>query len=266
MNILFLFEHPNEDWWMDGLSQAIDLLGKEHTVTKWNLSNEKGLPHESYDSVIAWGAFGSKPDMLVRANMVHAKKKLLCLAGNATAVPTDKVYDVIFYETEWVKNNYLKDVKGELIHAFGINSQLFNQTPGNLNMPVPMIFDYLGVGSFSSWKRWEKMAEKTGIRMVMGEYQLGNEAESLQIIRNLIRGNVWVSNSVNPFWLSTFYNASRCIYIPATLEGGGERSVLEARASGTKVEIESDNPKLQELLECPIWDEFYYVNQLKKGL
>ena len=102
--------------------------------------------------------------------------------------------------------------------------------------------------------------------MVIGEYQLGNEQESLGIIRELIKGGVWVGGMVNPFNLATLYIKSSVVYIPADITGGGERSVLEARASNTTVEVAPDNPKLQELLTCPVWDEKYYCEQLKKGL
>jgi len=62
------------------------------------------------------------------------------------------------------------------------------------------------------------------------------------------------------------YNRAKIVYIPANIIGGGERAVLEARACGCKVEVEPDNPKLQELLNCPLWDTNYYTDQLVKGI
>jgi len=66
--------------------------------------------------------------------------------------------------------------------------------------------------------------------------------------------------------LNCEYNRAKTVYIPATLMGGGERAILEARSCGCKVKIEDDNPKLKELLTCPIYDVDYYVKQLKRGL
>ncbi len=41
------------------------------------------------------------------------------------------------------------------------------------------------------------------------------------------------------------YNSAAVVYIPCTVDGGGERAVLEAKAAGAVVEVEADNPKLQ---------------------
>lgn len=45
--------------------------------------------------------------------------------------------------------------------------------------------------------------------------------------------------------LNLLYNQAHTVFIPAPVEGGGERAVLEARASGVAVEVAADNPKLQ---------------------
>ena len=71
---------------------------------------------------------------------------------------------------------------------------------------------------------------------------------------------------VEPETLDKIYHAARCVYIPAEVGGGGERAILEARSCGISVEVENDNPKLKELLTCPIWDECYYAEQLRKGI
>lgn len=54
--------------------------------------------------------------------------------------------------------------------------------------------------------------------------------------------------------------------MPDDVLGGGERAILEARSLGVEVEIESDNPKLAELLDSPIYDHLYYAAQLRFGL
>jgi hypothetical protein len=45
--------------------------------------------------------------------------------------------------------------------------------------------------------------------------------------------------------LNLLYNQAHTVFIPAPVEGGGERAVLEARAAGVAVEVAVDNPKLQ---------------------
>ena len=48
--------------------------------------------------------------------------------------------------------------------------------------------------------------------------------------------------------------------------GGGERSLLEARACGTAVEVEEDNPKLIALRDGPMLDHHLYADQLLAGI
>jgi hypothetical protein len=133
-------------------------------------------------------------------------------------------------------------------------------------VPTPVVWDYIGVGSFSNWKRWEKMLDKTGNRLVVGEMQKDNVIESGKIAGELLAGGVMVSNMVNPYDLANLYQWSRTCYIPADTMGGGERAILEARACGLKVEVEDDNEKLKELLDCEIKDHVWYAEQLKKGI
>ncbi|MCL4419168.1 hypothetical protein M1146_03640, partial [Patescibacteria group bacterium] len=99
-----------------------------------------------------------------------------------------------------------------------------------------------------------------------GQMQRGNMLESMQIVSKLISNSVCVSDSVFPDVLAKMYNSSAQVYIPADINGGGERAVLEARACGRTVEVEFDNPKLKELLKVPVWDEHYYADQLKEGI
>lgn len=257
--LLFVYDHKYPETWMDGLWAALNLLEEDFYITKENLqlNNRSGV---NPDFVLGWGGFNSPVDQYLnrfKVNGYKIPKKGLCIGGNA--FPYYEGYDVLFYETEWTKK-YLK-LPENSVHAFGINSDIYNQP----NLPFPLIWDYIGVGSLSNWKRWEKMIDKKGIKLVVGEYQKENSAESGNIANHLLSNNVMVSNMVNPYDLSNFYHWSRTAYIPADINGGGERAVLEARACGLKVEIE-DNPKLEELLTSPIWDEKYYAEQLKKGI
>jgi hypothetical protein len=102
--------------------------------------------------------------------------------------------------------------------------------------------------------------------MAIGELQKENIYESMDIIDALLNGGVMVATEAAPETLLKYYNNSINVYLPALTIGGGERSLLEARACGCNVEVELDNPKLQELLTCPIWDHRYYADQLKKGI
>lgn len=248
MKVLFVSDYKYEV--KDGLWQAINILGFD----RFNIGDD--IPNfKEYDFLLGHGAFHSKVDMLLRT---LPNKKGLCIGGNVHPQDTD-CYDVLFYETEWVKN-FLK-LKGNLVHAFGINTDIFNDYKNKY-----AFIDYLSVGALAKWKRHHLLKNRYGRRFVVGEVQKDNISESMEIITDLLKNGVAIIPQQPTRYLSDLYNSTTTVYVPADIYGGGERAVLEARACGCKVEIEDDNPKLKELLTSPIWDENYYAEQLKKGI
>lgn len=261
MKILFVYYHKNPEYWKDGLWWSIRELSNRENVTMLNLAHEyfDTADTSSFDFILGWGAFGSPADLFMQK--VQGKKKGLCLAGNATQVPVyADNYDIIFYETDWIKNNYLKDVKTRLVKAFGVNTYVYYYMD-----EMPKIYDYLSVGSFSYWKHHDLMKDKIGTKLCIGEVQKDNLSESMDIITDLVTNDIAVSGMVEPEKLNLIYNLSKTVYIPADINGGGERAVLEARACGCNVEIE-DNPKLKELLECDLPSEKVYFNSLYSAI
>jgi hypothetical protein len=254
---LLTFVYDNKNPWMDGLYMAVKKLEQDFEVSWINLAEkEEQIPA---DFTLGWGGLGSKVDEYLE---YIPGKKGLCIGGNAINL-TRTEYDIMFYETDWVREALTLEKFGcKLVKAFGINDAIFNK----IDIAVPVVWDYIGVGAFASWKRWYKMTAKTGNRLVVGEYQLGNEEESLQIIQTLVKGGVMVSPMVHPFDLANLYHWSRTLFLPADIYGGGERAILEARACGLKIEIEDDNPKLKELLDCKIPTSDDYYKSLKKGI
>lgn len=263
--ILFIYDHPNPDMWLDGLSAALDLLEEDFEIERRNLYsnipyNGQNPSDSVHDFVLGWGAFGSKVDIELQ-NHWKSWRKGLCIAGNATPPDGANNYDVLFYETKWYRPQI--EFHPNIVQAFGVNTDIFSP----VDIPTPVVWDYIGVGSFASWKRWEKMAGKQGNKLVVGEYQLNNEQESLNIVRHLVSNGVMVSGMVNPYDLANLYHYSRTLYMPSDIYGGGERAVLEARSCGLQVEIEQDNDKLKELVELEkIPSHIDYAAQLKKGI
>ncbi len=264
--ILFVYDHAKPEYWMDGLWAALKLLEDDFEITRFNNNSDdvdaysKSFLQRDFDFVLAWGAFGSRVDKYVRT--LISKKKGLCVAGNFTLPEEPWRYDVLFYETDWMKENYLPE-HPNTFKAFGVNTDLFFPP----FMGTPIIWDYIGAGCLASWKRWELMPNKPGRKLVVGDYQVKNESESLNIARELLIGNVMVSNQMNPFDLVSLMHNSRTAYIPAMTIGGGERFVLEAKACGLNVEVEDDNPKLKELAALEtVPDHKDYAEALKKGI
>ena len=258
--VLFIYDHTRPEYWCDGLYMALQELEKDFEITKHNLQDDLP-PHGPYDFYLGWGAFNSSVDNFLRIPNKGAVKTGLCIAGNTFPPVGANNYSVLFYETKWYRPQI--SFHKNIVHAFGINSDLFFQS----DLLSPIIWDYIGVGSLADWKRWDKMKDKKGTRLVVGEYQKGNEQESGRIALDLLKSGVMVSDMVSPFDLSNLYNWSRTLYMPSDVNGGGERAVLEARACGLTVEIEDDNPKLKEVLQWdPIPDYKWYASQLKRGI
>jgi hypothetical protein len=269
--ILFVYDHKFSHLWRDGLWAALELINKDKKfeVSKCNLHDEEyqlGVDTSRYDFILGWGAYGSPVDdalKIIKTSDQFSKKPPLglCVAGNASPIPTENIYDVIFYETEWAKENYLSSVKGNLVHAFGTNTDMYNRWK-----EAPIIWDWLSVGAFAYWKRHERMIARSGTKLVIGEIQRDNWQESFDIISDLLLAGVGISGMLYPSKLRNIYNCSDVVYIPADINGGGERAILEARACGRTVEVERDNPKLQELVDGQLFDHHYYAEQLKKGI
>lgn len=262
--VLFIFDAANTTHWRDGLYMALKLLENDFDITYWNLAINRhlGVSLEHFQFVLGWSSFDGEIAHLMRnLKQPHG----LCIGGYMFEPHNINHFDVLFYETEWYADAELKHRHKNCVHAFGINTDIFWDQdalpPGTIR---PKIFDYLTIGSFSAWKRQFKLLEKEGYRMAVGHLQQTDE--SIEIASLLLQYGVGIMGETAPEVVAKLINASKIVYIPATISGGGERSVLEARACGAKVEIEPDNPKLQELMTSPIWDYKYYAAQLKKGI
>lgn len=264
MKILFIYAHNKPEFWLDGLYGALQELARTNSVDFYNIFENKGeFRLENYDFVLGWGAFGSPADEYIRRNRLKIGKCGLCIAGNTTRPFQAEKYDVLFYETNWVKEYLeLATVGVPLVKAFGINTNIFNR----IEYATPIVYDYLGVGAFATWKRWDKFNSKKGMRLVVGEFQKNNQAESSTIVKDLMLNGTGVMPMVHPFDLANLYHWSRTVYIPADVFGGGERAVMEAISCGCSVEIEEDNPKLAEIVATGVVDHIEYAKQLEKGI
>jgi hypothetical protein len=252
--VLFIFRHEYESLWQDGLWRALQVLSFDYEITLHNLMNGNVAPYK-YDFVLGWGAFGSAVDNYMQPMNLP---KGLCIAGVAQPPKGSDNYNVLFYETEWYRPTI--ESHRNIIHAFGINTDIYK--PSNKRK----FWDYVTVGAFASWKRQHLLIDKPGYKLAVGEIQKGNPVESFGIIAKLLGGNVMISDMLEPKKLAEIYCMSKTMYMPSDIFGGGERAILEARACGCEVEIEPDNPKLDELTRCPIWDHNYYAERLKEGI
>lgn len=268
--VLFVYyaEPEIEKAWQDGLWAALKILDKYFEIERYNLFYSKEPSVVVYDFILGWGAWRSPADNFLHRIRMQDKKipTGLCIGGNANAPFMPDDHTILFYETEWYKPTISthKNIK----HAFGVNRKIYRQLEKADFEAFGEVFiwDYTTVGSFSLWKHHEKLLEKTGKRLAIGQIQKNNLNESLDIIGPLILDGVAISDMVPPKDLNIIYNLTDTVFIPADINGGGERAVLEARSAGRKVIVDNDNPKLIGLLQGPIWGEQYYADQLKEGI
>jgi len=195
------------------------------------------------------------------------------LSGSQTPPDPEviKAYVHVFYETSYYQR-WEKHFRSSFL-AFGINTNLY--FPGvrnlafgiNTNLYFPGVrkkkWDYLGIGALRGYKRWERLASRPGRKLIIGE-DSGEQARALRA--ELEARGVEVKGFQRPEVLREYILSSKTVYIPACLQGGGERAVLEARACGVPVEVEEDNPKLQGVLSGPLRNQHDYGDAIKRCL
>lgn len=267
MRILVAYHIPSqrrlETQWADGFVAGVGLLGDGWNVTWHNVGIDEAsqlAPIDSYDFVLAKSGWGWVVDRWTRAVLSGSNvRRGLAISGSRPPPSTSRMafYDVLFYETEW----YGRSVRSHplTIHAFGINTDTMNESVQRADKR----YDWLTVGAVKQHKRQWLILDKPGSKLLVGDLHEADE----RILERLQARGVEIKDYVSQEELARLYGASRNVYIPATTRGGGERAILEARACGTPVTIEPDNPKLAELVSQPeIWGHRYYGRQLTEGI
>lgn len=236
MKLAFVYSMDDDSYWQDGLRRALQLLEKDWRIDYFNSHGiDKMETNKEYDFVLVWGGVISRQVLSV---VRIPGKKGICFAGGFVHPTLLSRFDVVFMETNWhMEECRKKNIKANL--AFGVNTDLFYPMPEQ-----PKLFDYIYPAAFAKWKNHESFSTKPGIKLAVGYIQPdGVEKECLDVCQ---KNGVIVLPRVKYEVMPYLYNASKTLYIPSTLDGGGERAVLEGLACGINVEV--DNPKLLELL------------------
>lgn len=257
--VLFLFDIANTLNWKDGLWAALQILEKEFDISYWNKAILAKFPAdlEHFDFVLGWSSFDGEIAHLMRNLKVpHG----LCIGGYMFEPHNINHFDVLFAESNWYADAELKPRHNNVRIAFGVNTDIFKP------LGTEKLWDYTTIGAFSAWKRQLLLLKKEGNRFAVGQIQENNMDESFDIISQLLAYGVTIQGEVSPEILCQYINASKVIYLPATISGGSERSVWEAKACGIPVEIEIDNPKLQEFVDTNVKNHIQYAQALREGI
>lgn len=248
--------------WKDGFTEGVNqIVAKEFDIIWINLALRKPNLNELnlYDFILVKSTFSWAPDKFIRSLKPNLITKIGLLISGVTPPPKEKKevlkYDVLFYETYWYRNQI--DYHPNIYHSFGIYTDFMQPDAGSQKD-----IDYLTIGCFRDYKRMDRLITFPGKKVAVGEVFNWNSA----VIKELQAHNVEVLDFVPYDQLSKLINRSKNVYIPAKIDGGGERAVLEARSCNVNVIVEDDNPKLQELISSPIYDHNYYGSTVLKGI
>lgn len=231
----------------------------------------------SYDLVLVKSNWDWHVDRWARRWLSNVHVGIVLAIAGVTAPPSRDAmlfYDALLYETEWYRPQL--EEHPIIQRAFGVNTAVMKLNPfdsldtarnedGTPSIdPDARLWDVIFVGGLCELKRPLRLLDKA--EQGLSVLAVGTPA-CPPIVEALRRGGVTVLPRQLPYSeLAALYRLSRSAYIPAPIHGGGERAVLEARACGLEVEVEADNPKLRELVEGPVFDEYDYARGIAEGL
>lgn len=276
MKVAFFCDMPLEHFlnWKDGLWAALELLRNKYgwTIDVFNLQE---TPDEringDYDVGLFWGSLAN---VLFETRFFN--KQALLFGGGPTYTPAIHNFDLIFAESQ-VDYLDFKRFGKKVIQAFGTNTKLFRPMPEQ-----PKIYEYVYPAAFAKWKHHEKFTKYVinHGETINFEYELpslafgymqpkGWEKECYEVCQ---KSGIAVMPQIPYEAVPYVLNASQHVYVAADQTGGCQRSVLEAKACGVDVVIDSDSPKLKELEKLTRkeilekWSEESYALKIKNGI
>jgi hypothetical protein len=251
-------------FWKDGLRAALDVLAFNYhwNIYIYNIQDSPKVP-VNHDFYLFWGALNAKQHQI--RNFAHQG---LIFGGGTTYSSNLHNFDVIFAES---RVDYLdfKRYGIKTIQAFGTNTNIFKPNEKQVKM-----FDYIFPAAFAKWKHHEifssEVKKRKATGLAVGYVQPGGwEKECYEIcLENGVMVMPWVPAET----LAWLYNASGTCLITADEVGGCQRTILEAKACGIKVEIMSDSKKLKELEKLTRddvvtkWSHINYAKKLADGI
>ncbi|MGA4507726.1 hypothetical protein ACQB6R_01675 [Propionibacteriaceae bacterium G1746] len=249
----------------DGFSAAMDVIAQKHEVEWINVhpyNSDAAVQRASIgktdaDFVLVRSDWGWYPDALAASALARTNASCgLLIAGSSQpqSLRQSLRYDVLFYETPW----YAQFVRQHpfALQGIGVDTRVMHDTH------QPRDIDWLFVGRLADFKRPERLLDKAGTRVIVGDLSSADEARR----QPFTDAGITLVDHVTQAELATLYSRSKSVLVPCVLQGGGERAVLEGRACGCDVEIADDNPKLASLLDIPVATHEDYAAILLDGI
>lgn len=225
--------------WGDGLSAAMKMIEKGHTV----YYREPWEPlMDDADIVLYWEApctFAGKDRENYRKVQAMKKPKILLFAGGPVKREWCESFDLFLVESR-INEEEFGTLGLPWLRAFGVDTGVMKPEQ------QPKIFDGIFPSTCAGWKRQGLFAEALKEKgLVCGRWQ-----ESDQIGFLMARKHKSVVLPELPYSaVSALYNASWCCVNTSEYWGGGQRVTLEAMACGIPVIVMNDSPKNREYVE-----------------
>ncbi|MBS3180148.1 MULTISPECIES: glycosyltransferase [unclassified Pseudoclavibacter] len=249
----------------DGFTAAVEIVAQQHEVTWLNVhpynddADDQSAKIADADFVLVRSDWNWYPAQATdRALWKRPDVPVGLLIAGSTLPPAPiqmRRFDVIFYETPWYEQ--FTGPHPFAVQAFGVDTRVMRVTNRG-----PRDYDWLMVGRLAAFKRPERLMEKSGRRLAIGDLSSAKP----DLVAALKNGGIELSSYQSHEGLADLYNHARRVLVPCILQGGGERAVLEGRACGCEIEIADDNPKLASLLTSPIWTHEDYATTLLNAL
>lgn len=228
--------------WQDGLYAAMKLIEKEHSVGYFDTDQLQKLVEFDPDAVLYWEAmctFGGKDRLNYWAIQDLPYKKALLFAGGPVKKEWADGFDLFFVESALNEKEFA-DLGLPWKRAFGVNDAIFKPEK------QPKVFDGVFQATCASWKRHWLMAEALHEKSaVCGRFQ---ESDPIGFMRCRDLGAVVLPELSAPA-VSALLNTAHTVVNCSDYWGGGQRTTLEAMASGIPPIVMSDSPKNREYVE-----------------
>ena len=224
--------------WKDGLYAAMKLLESKYDV----------FYHEPYDDItdvdliLYWEApctYGGKDRENYYKVQNNPIKKILLFAGGSIQKLWCENFDMFLVESE-ISEKEFSELGLPWMRAFGVNTDIMKPEK------QPKVFDACFPSTCAGWKRqglFSKALRDKGV--ICGRYQ---QADPEPFNHARANGSL-LFNELPAHAVNTIYNSSWTCVNTSDYWGGGQRTTLEALASGTPVVVMSDSIKNREYIE-----------------
>lgn len=224
--------------WNDGLKGAMTEIEKTHDVSYFDTDGD----WSGMDILLYWEALvcqcGKDRESFIKVRD-SKQPKILLFAGGAIKDEWCNGFDLFLVESE-INEKEFAEIGRPWLRAFGVNTEIMKPEK------QPKVFDAVFPSTCAGWKRqglFSRALKEKGA--ICGRWQKEDPIGFIQAREN----GTLILPELPYEAVNALYNASWCCVNTSEFWGGGQRTSLEAMASGIPVICMSDSPKNREYVE-----------------